>query len=282
MVKYKTGGGSPPLRKGEKKMATVYEIINEKIIDALEKGVSPWEKPWIAHKNLKSGNTYRGMNQWLLQLDQRSTPYWLTYKQAQELGGNVKKGEKGSMVIFYKSYKRKGDGEDEPDRRCLRYYKVFNLDQIEGIAAPIAHEENQTAEEVIDGMKKAPTISFRGLQPCYIPSKDEIEMPDKSSFPEIDEYYSTMFHELVHSTGHKSRLDRGLVGNTFQSKDKYGFEELVAEMGAAYLCGVTGIEVVKHNASYIKGWADIIRADKMMILKAAAAAQKAVDLILNK
>jgi antirestriction protein ArdC len=280
---------------------SVYEIITGKIIEKLEQGTAPWTRPWSGGqlpRNLVTGKTYRGINLFLLNMANYASPYWLTYRQCQEKGGQVKKGERSSQVVFWqlpeKGAKEQDDeGEEGTGRKAplLRYYCVFNAEQCDGLDIPQLEQEArefsplEACEALIHGMPaNSPEIRHNEQKAYYVPSMDYVNMPKPETFRSSEEYYSTLFHELTHSTGHSSRLSRkGItVHNGFGSAD-YGKEELVAEMGAAFLCGCTGIEnLIDNSSAYIAGWLKAIREDKKIVITAAAAAQKAVDYILNK
>lgn len=279
-------------------MATVYEIITERIIATLEAGTVPWRKPWSGQagmpKNLISGKEYRGINVFLLHTLGYDSPWFLTFKQAKGLGGQVRKGEKGCPVVFWKWLDRKetDDGKVNQHRvPLLRYFTVFNVEQCDGIKIPDVdvsereHEPLQAAESIVEGMPERPTIEhgFRGA--CYSPSEDKVRMPKPERFESGNGYYATLFHELTHATGHSSRLDRKLDTKhaAFGSGD-YSKEELVAEMGAAFLNGQAGIldSQVEQSASYIDGWLKTLRSDCRVVVMAAAQAQKAADFILGR
>lgn len=283
----------------------IYEEVTNKILKALDEGTVPWNKTWKidgrAHQNLISKKPYRGMNVWLTSLSAMqhgfSSPYWLTFKQAKSIGGNVKLHEKGTMITFWKfsDYKVENEeGEEETKTSAiLRYYTVFNLDQCENIdpeKIPEAlkeedHDPIDCCEEVVRNYPPvAPRIYFKGDRACYNPVADDINLPKIGRFESPEAYYSTLFHELTHSTGHETRLKRdGVTERHFFGDHGYGCEELVAEMGAAFLCGHCGIEKVtlENSAAYIDGWRKKIKEDKKMVVKAAAKAQKAADFILN-
>lgn len=283
----------------------VYALVTERITAALEAGTVPWQKPWATAgglpRNLASGRPYRGMNVLLLSLGQPfQSPWWLTYKQAQELGGHVRKGERSSIVTFWKFREGKKDtGEDgepdtaAPERRAplLRYYHVFNLEQCEGIQAPSSaeftpkeHERIALCEAVVADMPQRPVIQRDPRQACYVPTLDRVGIPDLSRFVTAEDYYATLFHELVHSTGHASRLARPSLGTPtpFGTPD-YSKEELVAEFGAAFLCAHAGIfpHVADNQAAYINGWLSALKKDKRLLPIAAAQAQRAADFILG-
>jgi len=275
-------------------MATVYEIVTESIIKQLESGVAPWRKPWRTEMpaNLVSKKEYRGINIFLLAAQGYGSRYWITYRQAQTLGGNIKKGEHGTKVVFWKIDEyRKDDaetGETEDHKSILlRYYIVFNLEQCEGInspePAPAIHPIEQ-CESIVRSMPNPPGFE-QDSQAFYRPSTDTVGMPAQLAFDSAEKYYSTFFHELTHSTGHPSRVGReGIMEhNPFGSED-YSKEELVAEMGAAMLCGVAGIEsqTLGNSAAYLQSWISRLKSDFRLIISAASQAQKAADYILAR
>lgn len=286
-------------------MATVYEIITERILAELEKGTAPWHKPWKSvdgeePANLSSHAAYRGINRFLLAQAHYDRPLFVTYNQAAQLGGTVKKGEHGFPVIFWKrnTYtKTQADGsETEENGFVLRYYTVFNIAQTEGLEKWIPakptnilteFERHVKADAIVNGYKSAPGIRHQlGNRAYYVPSQDVIVMPEAGQFASQAEYYSTLFHELTHSTGHETRLKRPTLTEMVHFGDtNYSKEELVAEMGAAFLCGESGIEneaALKNSASYIDGWRKRIKQDSNLVIQAAAQAQKAADWILQR
>jgi antirestriction protein ArdC len=290
---------SRELKRGERRKAmNVYEIVTEKIIAELERGVTPWRKPWTAEApcNLVSGKPYRGINTFLLGSQGYGSRYWLTYNQASKLGGNVRRGEKSSLVVFWhigtEKVIRQADGTERKSKPILlRYYSVFNLTQTDGIseklglgkAIPIVPNIAE-CDRIIAEMPNPPKRE-QSERAWYRPSSDTVGMPAKELFSKPEEFYSTYFHELTHSTGHASRVGREGIEhlNEFGS-ESYSKEELVAEMGAAMLCGVTGIApaTIENSAAYLKGWLDRLRSDAKLIVSAASQAQKAADYILDK
>jgi antirestriction protein ArdC len=276
----------------------VYSIITDRVVSLLERGVVPWRRPWAGPegmpRNLVSDREYRGVNVFLLASAGYVSPHWLTFKQAQERGGSVRKGEKAMPVVFWKvdTVQRTDDaGEAYAGRRfILRYYNVFNAEQCEGIDAPLpvvsnAFEPIERCEAVIAGMPKRPTIEHHEARAYYRPATDTVNMPRRELFDRPEAYYATMFHELTHSTGHESRLNRKGIDEvvSFGSAD-YSREELVAEMGAAFLCGHCGIEqaTIENSAAYIGNWLKRLRDDRTLIVQAAAQGQKASDFILDR
>jgi antirestriction protein ArdC len=216
------------------------------------------------------------------------SPYWLTYKQANERRGHVRKGEHGTKVVFWKIGTREvenADGEtNEKTSVLLRYYTVFNVEQCDGIDAPDGERVVNPIEEcerIVSQMPNPPAME-QDARAWYKPSTDTVGMPSRNAFNSAEEYYSTLFHELTHSTGHSSRIGRDGIEklNTFGS-ESYSKEELIAEMGAAMLCGVAGIErmTLSNSAAYLRSWIDVLKSDSRMVVSAASQAQKAADYI---
>jgi len=276
----------------------VYEIVTAQIIEQLERGEIPWHKPWNSAegmpKNLVSKKAYRGINVWLLAGRGYESPYWLSFKQCKALGGNVKAGEKSTLVVFWKFFDGPAKAENEdsetaPKMRSvpmLRYYNVFNVEQCEGLDKHIPATEKKTfnvleeAEKIVAGYADKPRITHGEPRAYYRPSMDSVNMPHRTSFEKPEEYYSTLFHELTHSTGHKSRLGRFDTDEVAAfGSETYSKEELVAEMGASFLSNEVGIlpTVLENSAAYIRSWLKRLQDDKRLIVTAAAQAQKAVD-----
>ncbi len=274
----------------------IYETVTNLIVERLEAGVVPWQMPFkSAHgfpRNLISKKPYRGFNFWYLLSFGFERPYFLTYNQVKTLGASVKKGSKSYMVIFWKmvEYKKGDETEEIP---MLRYYRVFHIDDVEGLnenkIPEVPTHENDfdpiaSCEQLIEFWHDSPIIRLNRNKSCYVPSLDEVFMPNPKSFVSSEAYFSTIYHELVHSTGHRKRLNRHekFSNLNFGSKD-YSIEELVAEMGAAYLCGICGIEnsTIDSSAAYIQGWLKKLKNDKKFIVSSSGLAQKAVDYILE-
>jgi antirestriction protein ArdC len=280
---------------------TIYDMVTERICQILEQGEIPWRKPWVTSErqipmNLKTRKEYRGINIFLLASCGFSSRYWLSFKQAKDMGGTVQKGERGSIVVFWKwreiEKKDEETGETEIKKRpLLRYYTVFNLDQINGIDKPDEPKAVnfdfcpiQQAEQIITGMPNPPSITHNEDRAYYRPSQDKVNMPPENLFKISAEYFCTAFHELIHATGHESRLNRsGITDISFFGSHEYSKEELIAEFGAAFLCGAAGIEnqTVENSAAYIQSWLKKLRNNKKWLVTAAAQAQKAADYILN-
>jgi antirestriction protein ArdC len=270
--------------------ASVYEIVTAQVIQQLESGVAPWRKPWrtLPPSNLISKKPYRGINVFLLAFAGYGSQYWLTYRQAHALGGNVRRGEHSTKIVFWKCNTREtesADGEIEERKSAfLRYYTVFNLEQTEGLKALLRLPPAfpiQSAEEIVQGMPNPPAFE-QDSRAAYIPSRDTVTMPSRTAFETQAEYYSTLFHELTHSTGHAKRLGREGIEKIrpFGSED-YSKEELVAEMGSAMLCGAAGIEqaTISNSAAYLRSWINRLKADSRLVVSAARAAQEAADYI---
>jgi antirestriction protein ArdC len=281
-----------------------YEIVTNKILAQLEKGVVPWRNPRKGRaiagqfaQNLVSHRPYHGCNFWILNYGTEfKSPYWLSFKQAIDLGGNVRKGEHGTPVVFWKFFqtenKETGKTKNIP---MLRYYTVFNLEQTENVkqpepvALPDFHPI-ESAQAILDAMPNKPKIETGepqrgGSAGCYSPSDDTVTMPDARDFRSSESFYAVLFHELGHATGHRTRLDR-MQGDTAWSKfgsKPYAQEELVAELTSGYLCATCQIfDVIEENtAAYIGSWIKTLKNDSTLFVHAAGKAQHAADWILN-
>lgn len=268
--------------------ANIYELVTNQIIEKLEQGIIPWRKPWLngGAVNWKSQKAYRGINTMLLDAGE-----YATFKQIKEAGGKVKKGEKSSMVVFWKWLEKENEDSGEIEKiPFLKYYRVFEINrQCEGMESKrstetFEHDPIEKCEEVFKGYMNAPTYTFDRLDAWYKPGQDHINVPPLMDFEKPEEFYSTLFHEMIHSTGHKSRLNReGIVALNAFGSESYSKEELVAEMGAAMLCGVAGIEnrTLDNTAAYIQSWLKKLKDDKTLLVKAGSQAQKATDHILG-
>ena len=302
----------------------VYEMVTDRILAELEKGNIPWRKPWIRpsvqYKGIRievdpqscaysrsTGRPYSMLNQMLL----RQPGEWATYNQIAEAGGKVRKGEKSSVVVFWKfieSKKVNASGEEEIERiPMLRYYNVFHVEtQVEGLK-PKARGAHDTVtvpdgktklKQQWDAIEEADAIvraylersgvkhtEVLGDRAFYRPATDSIETPTKAQFKDPAEYYSTLFHEMTHSTGHQSRLDRFRdSGSHAFGSENYSKEELVAELGASALVNFLGLESkgsFRNSAAYIQSWASRLREDSKLIVTASGKAEKAVNYILS-
>lgn len=279
----------------------IYSRITGQIVAALETGVKPWTQPWnAAHaagavsRPLRwSGECYSGINVltlWCSAMERHyAAPIWMTFKQALELGGYVRKGEKGSPVVYANTIIRteEGDGGEDEERTIPfhKAYTVFNIEQIEGLPAhyyaraesePNPDERIASAEEFFAALEA--DIRHGGNSAFYVPSQDFIQMPEFESFRDAQGYYATLAHECTHWTRHGSRLDRDLGRKAF-GDEGYAREELVAELGAAFLCADLGLalEDREDHAAYIGSWLKVLKDDKRAIFSAAAHAQRAAD-----
>ncbi|MBL7814742.1 MAG: DUF1738 domain-containing protein [Saprospiraceae bacterium] len=288
----------------------MYEVVTNRIIERLEAGELSWRKTWSSYglaRNYISKKPYKGINMLIMNFFvSHEIPYYLSYKQAQELGGQVKKGAKSERVYYFNMIFKNGNDEkishEEAARlekagqpvkvmKFLKYYSVFNVADIEGIDFQFEevklqpHERIERCEQIITNYPTPPqyveTAKENGA--AYSPSLDSITMPSIARFDSAEDYYATLFHESIHSTGHPKRLNREGVANFDKfGSERYSLEELVAELGASFLCGVAGIDrdpIIENAAAYIQGWLKKLKDDKQFIFKAAAEAQKAVDYI---
>ena len=275
---------------------SVYEMVTERIIAELENGIIPWEKPWSGIQdgayNRISNRPYSLLNQMLL----RHSGEYATMKQWNQLGGKIKKGSKSEIVVFWKITdieETKDDGTKEKKQiALLRYYNVFHISKVEGVEPKqrkIHEIESITeAENILNNYLNREKIHFEQTasdKAYYSPLQDLIHLPLTNQFKSTEEYYSTAFHEAVHSTGHSSRLDRLTTGaNASFGSETYSKEELVAEIGSASILNMLGIETNKsfrNSASYIQSWIKVLKNDTRFIVSATTKAEKAVKYILN-
>lgn len=271
----------------------ISERITALILEKLAAGTVPWRQPWTIDtwpRNLVSQKCYRGINVFLLTLAGHACPYWLTYRQAKALGGIICKGERGMMVVYWKLLDIVDEEGEEKQIPLLRYYTVFNLNQCEGIPAPEsppqaqAHEPLSRCEIILANMPNPPAVEENTVRACYDPNLDKIHLPPRRCFDNAEGFYTTLYHELIHSTGHPSRLNRSTVNEaSWFGSENYSKEELIAEMGAAFLCVHTGIEneTVNNSAAYIAGWLERLRNDQRLVIVAAAQAQRAFEYIVK-
>lgn len=286
-----SGSSKTKLRRGKTRSKTdVYQTVTNSIIESLERGVKPWVCPWKRNgavsgipSNFSTGKAYTGMNIMLLWCSAAKhgfqDPRWLTYHQAAEQGAQVRKGETGTTGIFYKTLEKENDAGELERIPMLKTFTVFNIEQTDGLnldeeIGPQPVTEFDPLPDV-EGLfqRTGANINERGQQAFYQPSTDEIWLPERHLFADAANFYATGLHELVHWTGAKSRLDRG-KGGRFGS-ESYAFEELIAELGCAFLMADLGVSGEVQHESYIASWLKTLKDDKRYIFQAASAASKA-------
>ena len=300
-----------PMPNGTGRDNDLYQQVTNKIIALIENGVAPWRRTWSTYglaRNYVTRHIYTGINLILMNNTPHPIPYFMTWKQVKDMGGKVRKDTKAEMAIYFnmyykdcydhtldkeEAYKRRTAGEEIQVLKFIRYYNVFNIADIEGIKFEIPEIESRPnekivwCENIIENMPNSPELkSIDGNRAFYSPALDFVNMPDIKQFETPEDYYATFFHELTHATGHASRLAREEVMDpvTFGSK-AYSREELVAEMGASFLCSTVQIDydsITEKSVAYLAGWLQVLREDSKFIFKAATEAQKAVDYILNR
>lgn len=276
----------------------VYTHVTDTIIAELEAGTPPWRKPWtgstsgIAFPTRHNGEEYRGINVLMLWVMAAKHGYlssrWMTYKQAQELGAQVRKGEKSVTVLKYGTFTRENEEGQEEDIPYARAYRVFNANQIEGLPAEYyiqpepPRDLGTEADPELEGFfmrTGAEIVITEEPRAYYSPAKDHIHMPPVATFHSAKGYYATLAHESIHWTGSEKRLDRI---KKFANREAYAFEELVAEIGACFLGAQIGMEPeFDQSAAYVESWLQALKEDKRAIFRAASEAQKAADYLLN-
>lgn len=279
----------------------VYKIITDRILSMLKAGVNPWEKPWkpgttsVLDHNGVSHKAYHGVNSLVLPGERMvhgyGAPIWLTYNQARKMGGNVRKGEKGAPVVFWKFLevidKHDPDGQRTVTIPMLRYFSVFNIDQTEEVQLPKVETTEQPetvipeglAQTIVDGFS-GPTIKHVGDDRAYyVPSTDMVIMPRPDQFTSEEQYYATMYHELGHSTGHDSRLNRDM--KAYKRDERYSREEFVAELCSAFLCSHVDIDNNMQNAAYLKSWTSKLSDNPKWLVWASSRAESAAKYILG-
>lgn len=280
-----------------------YTIVTDTIIAQLEKGIVPWRCPWRKEvgipRNFHTGQQYHGINLILLGCRRFGSPYWMTWNQIKQRGGSVEKGEHGSIVVKYGQFEKKDGSDDAEEKRrsfYLKGYKVFNALQIKGIdfpslptIDPVSPEEQfENAAAIVAGMPTPPQIrEGRHTQAVYRRVSDTVDMPERGRFAKMEDFYLTLFHELVHSTGHESRLNRkSLIENDGFGGKVYSEEELVAETGSAFLGAEADIvrDDYEQSAAYLRGWLEALKEKdhRRWIVRAATQAAKAADFIRSR
>jgi antirestriction protein ArdC len=285
----------------------LYQEVTDRITAALEAGTIPWRQPWHPAAgrpvSMSTGRPYRGVNVLLLGLAAAdrgyASPWWGTYRQITELGGQVRRGEHSVQVVFWKQLELTADpGQDGAQVRrvpLLRAFRVFNAGQADGL--PARYHATETAEpdlagqphDVLDGYLAAggpKLVHAEGAGPCYDPARDQITLPAPAQFPTRTAYYATAFHEAAHSTGHPHRLNRpGVTAFDHYGSGRYAREELTAEISGAMLCAATGTatdaSLQDDTAAYIAGWLHALSDDRKLIITAASHAERAADLVLE-
>lgn len=292
---------------------SLYEEVTNRIIAMIENGVAPWRKTWSTYglaRNYVSGRPYTGINYLLMNNTRHNIPYFLTFNQVKELGGKVKKGAQAEMVIYFKVFCKDSDdntltleeanarrlkGEEIKALRFIRYYSVFNVSDIEEVELDLNrfneakltdNERIERCEQIIRNIPKPLELKqIDANRAYYHPTLDYINMPDIKQFESSEHYYATYFHELIHSTGHSTRLARPeILDYSGFGTTPYSKEELVAEIGASFLSSFTQIDydsVYLNSASYLTGWLKVLKQDSKFIFKVSAEAQKAVEYILS-
>lgn len=278
----------------------VYQLVTDQIISLLEQGIIPWQKPWNdagVPMNLLSKRQYRGINLWLLLSLNYERNFFLTWDQIKSIGGSVNKGETGHIVVFWKPAQKKAEEELDNKQKfvpMLRYYKVFNISQLRDIPEHLIPPIDTVVKDIdpmldcealVNTMADCPQITLRGKQAYYDIVNDEVVLPTMKTFKASEGYYHTLFHELVHSTGAEKRLGRKTLTDMVPfGTESYAMEELVAEMGSAYLCRFSGIlpAEIKNTVAYLDNWLGVFKKDKRFIISASGQAQKAVDFILGR
>ena len=279
-----------------------YGVLTSRILEALKNGDVPWTKPWLCGppRSLSTGKTYRGFNQLLLGFlgREHDTPYWGTFNQLSDLGGRVKKGEHSTPVSFWKELEYEDQKASDGTKKFMmcRYYHAFNADQAEWkrgeprmvrewreTQAQVGQADpHERADELIANFPGRPAFEQRGMVAYYSPEDDKVVVPKPELFESQTAFYQTAFHEFVHSTGHPKRLNRFEITAT-PSNEEYSKEELVAEIGSAFLANEAGIEPrLDQSAAYCKSWLAKMTADPKILIAAASLAAKAADHFLGR
>lgn len=286
------------------------EQVTNEIIAELQQGKVIWQKSWSSYglpKNYASGRHYEGFNAFYLhhvtEKNNYAAPYFITFRQVQELGGRVRKGQKGTPIVYWKIYEAKEKEQPvdlaakEKDRPCSRFvpflWTVFNIDQVEGVdfRLPTMPQRSgpqilEACQHVVDNFPQpSPQLLHGGTQAYYAPVRDIVQMPAPGRFLTPEAYHATLFHELIHATGHHARLNRFSEDEKASrfGDEAYSKEELIAEMGASFLCAYTGIReaVFQNSVAYLQGWISRLQEDKTMIIYASTRAFKAASYILD-
>lgn len=298
--KYRTSSQKPT-----ENYQDIYDRVTSRVIEMMEQGIIPWRQPWVGGMQPTSLTTkvgkeyirYRGFNNFLLnmvaQVKGYNSNYWVTFKEAQKLGGHIKKGEHGWPVVFWKWVRKKTDKVDEDGNPIYEEFPVgscaivFNVDQCEGVPYPEIKKPNvaepvEEVERILSNMPNPPRYEEKGMKAYYSPSEDLVRLPPRENFKSTADYVWAKFHEYIHSTGAPSRLNR--KGFMERGEEVYSKEELVAALGTAYMMNMLGLETpetMTNDASYIQGWLSVFKGDKRILVEAGREAQKAVDYLLG-
>ena len=292
----------------------LYQVVTDKVIELLEAGTVPWQRPWNQYglaRNYATGHVYTGINAFLLNFfPSFDVPFYLTYKQAQALGGQVRKGAKAETVYFFKTLYKDADGKNLKPAQVAklgsgdkfvkaipmpRTFHLFNIADVDGIDFEIpelSDNPNAPIEECdnfVTSLQSVPEICHQDLNHAfYAPKADQINMPPLPRFSSPEAYYKTLFHEVTHSTGHDSRLSRPGITLPMEQRvpgsEPHAHEELIAELGAVYLChhaGITRQPLQENAAAYIDGYLGLLKNDKRFLFQASSQAQKAVNFLLE-
>lgn len=279
----------------------VYSLVNDRILDALERGIIPWKRPWTGSlpKNYDSGKDYKGVNILTLSIQEMvrgySSPFWMTFLQANKYGGHIRRGEHATYIVFSDRKVKEVEKEDGTKElktwHVVRSYPVFNFAQTEGVpekeAGPTLDPDRdlmKVCDSVLSGMPSPPNYRESGSRAYYVPKEDLVNLPPIGTFKTTEGYVATKWHEVGHSTGHESRLSRaGIMETAAFGGEDYSFEELVAELTSAYLCAKNGIDnTLENSTAYIQSWLRALKDDRSMILKASGKATAAVGYILQE
>ncbi|MHB8636737.1 MAG: ArdC family protein [Fimbriimonadaceae bacterium] len=277
---------------------STYEAVTLRIVEALEKGVVPWRKPWQSGSawpcNGYSGRMYSGINVFLLSCSPFRDHRWLTFSQARALGGYVRPEERNSLAVFWKRWEvpreRDSDAKSKRTIPILKHHPIFNIEQCEEVrVAPLepvpprnTDERIEAAQAMARAMPDGPEVDENCRDAWYRPKEDMVGMPPFESFESADAFYAILFHEIAHATGHEKRLNRaGVMGAIQFGSETYGHEELVAEMSSAFICAELGLDnsLLTNSAAYIQNWLTVLRANPKAVVIAAAQAQRAANLI---
>jgi len=272
-------------------MKDIFMVVTDQILKQLGQGIVPWRRPWTSNgpTSYATNKEYQGINTLLLQ-SQYESPYWLTFRQAQKMGGSVRAGEKGSPIVFVdrimKEEKNKEGETVIKPIHFLKYYTVFNWCQTKGLPekVPVERDNQQipSAEELL--RRRGPCIDTDTERAYYRPHSDKIYLPTLDQFESSEEYYATAFHELTHWTGGAGRLCRDSFSSYHMGKDVRSQEELVAEMGAAFLCQIAALDTsqtLQNSTAYIQSWIPHLQNNPKWVLKASKQAREAVEFVLT-